>query len=105
MADETAVRCVFIGDAVSAAGWRLAGAECHTPRAAELPGLLRALRRSGDVGLIVLTAEWAMHLPPALREEAAASQRPPCVVVADARGRVEPADLTAILKKQLGLAE
>ena len=105
MAEPSASRCIFVGDAVSAAGWRLAGADCRTPAPAELPALLRALRRERDVGLIVLTAAAAAELPPALRAEALASQRPPCVVVADARGLSEPADLTAVLKRQLGLAE
>ncbi|MCG6940246.1 MAG: V-type ATP synthase subunit F [Thiohalocapsa sp.] len=104
-----AARCVFIGDELSAAGWRLAGADCRTPAPAETPDLLRALLRTArdeaPVGLILITAEYAAALPQALLEEALAAQRPPCVVVADARGRVAPADLTAALKRQLGLAE
>lgn len=106
MADApVAIRCVFIGDAVSAAGWRLAGADCRTPAEPKVAALLRELRRDAGVGLIILTAETAAALPAALRQEALSTQRPPCVVVADARGRLEPADLTAALKRQLGLAE
>jgi vacuolar-type H+-ATPase subunit F/Vma7 len=98
-------RCVFIGDEVSAAGWRLAGTHCLAPPPAELPALLQALRRDAGVGLILITAEYAATLPAVLRTELLAAQRPPCAVVADARGRVEPVDLTAALKRQLGLAE
>lgn len=106
MADApVASRCVFVGDAVSAAGWRLAGADCRTPAQPEVAALLRELRRDAGVGLIILTAETAAALPAPLRAEALAAQRPPCVVVADARGRMAPADLTAALKRQLGLAE
>lgn len=98
-------RCVFLGDAVSAAGWRLAGADCRTPTPAEVAVLLRGLRREVDVGLLVITAELAAELPAALRDEALAAQRPPCVVVADARGRVAPEDLATASRRQLGLAE
>jgi vacuolar-type H+-ATPase subunit F/Vma7 len=98
-------RCVFIGDQLSATGWRLAGADCHAPPAGKLPELLRALRGDGQVGLILVTADYARELPQALLAEVLAAQCPRCVVVADARGRVEPPDLTATLKRQLGLAE
>jgi vacuolar-type H+-ATPase subunit F/Vma7 len=98
-------RCVFIGDELSAAGWRLAGADCRTPALSGMPALLTALRRDPDLGLILITAEYAAALPTALREEMLAVQRPPCVVVADARGRSAPTDLAAVLKRQLGLAE
>jgi vacuolar-type H+-ATPase subunit F/Vma7 len=100
-----ASRCVFIGDELSAAGWRLAGAECHTPALPETAALLRALRQARQPALILISAEYAAALPGALRDEALAAQRPPFVVVADVRGRVEPPDLTAALKRQLGLAE
>ena len=98
-------RCVFIGDELSAAGWRLAGADCHTPPAGKLLELLRALRGDEQVGLILITAEYARELPQALLAEVLAAQCPRCVVVADVRGRVAPPDLTAALKRQLGLAE
>ncbi len=103
-----AARCVFIGDELSAAGWRLAGADCHRPALADTPELLRAMRRTlgcdDEPGLILITAEYAAALPPALLAEALAAQCPPCVVVPDTRGRVAPEDLTATLKRQLGLA-
>jgi vacuolar-type H+-ATPase subunit F/Vma7 len=98
-------RCVFIGDELSAAGWRLAGADCRTPAPSETAGLLRALRRDARADLIVITAEYAAAVPAALREELLAAQRPACVVVADARGHQAPTDLTTTLKRQLGLAE
>ena len=100
-----AARCVFIGDEVSAAGWRLAGADCRTPAPAEMPALLQTLRGDGRLGLLVITAEYAAKLPKPLLDEALAAQRPPCVVVPDARGRQAPRDLAAALKRQLGLVE
>ena len=98
-------RCVFIGDGVSAAGWRLAGAHCHVPPAAEVPTLLKGLRADADVALIVISAECAAALPAAQLELAIAEQRPAFMVVADIRGEHAPPDRMAALKKQLGLAE
>ncbi|WP_058557150.1 hypothetical protein [Thiohalocapsa sp. ML1] len=98
-------RCVFIGDAVSAAGWRLAGADCHTPAAADTPALVKRLRADADVALVVITAAQAAALPAAQRDTAIAEQRPPMLVVADILGHVVPPDRMAALKRQLGLAE
>ncbi len=95
--------CVFIGDEVSAAGFRLAGMICHTPVAAEVAGLLQRLR--GEAGLILITAEYAGHVPAHLLAEAQREQRPLLLVIADIRDRVVPADVTSALKRQLGLAE
>jgi vacuolar-type H+-ATPase subunit F/Vma7 len=98
-------RCVFIGDVVSAAGYRLAGADCRTPAVADTSALLSRLAGDAGVGLVILTAEYAAALPAAQLEAAIAKQRPPLLVVADIRGRQAPADHTAALKRQLGLAE
>lgn len=98
-------RCVFVGDALSAAGWRLAGAACRVPALADTPALVRRLRADADVALIVITAEQAAALPAALLEAAIAEQRPPFLVVADIRGQRAPPDHMAALKRQLGLAE
>ena len=39
--------CAFIGDELTAAGFRLAGARVHSPQAAEIPELFRRLRKIG----------------------------------------------------------
>jgi vacuolar-type H+-ATPase subunit F/Vma7 len=96
-------RCVFIGDEVSAAGFRLAGADCYSPGAVELPALFQRLRAAA--GMILVTAEAARKLPDALLAEALREQRPPILVIADARGQLQPRDLAAALRRQLGLAE
>jgi vacuolar-type H+-ATPase subunit F/Vma7 len=95
--------CVFIGDEVSAAGFRLAGVTCYTPVAAEVTALLQRLR--GEAGLILITAEYAAHVPERLLAEAQREQHPLLLVIADIRDRVVPADVTSALKRQLGLAE
>jgi vacuolar-type H+-ATPase subunit F/Vma7 len=98
-------RCVFIGDALSAAGYRLAGAHCCTPAKTEVTALLRRLCVDDDVALVMITAEYAAALPTQMLASALAEQRPPLLVVGDIRGRVEPDDQIATLKRQLGLAE
>ena len=95
--------CIFIGDEVSAAGYRLAGVRCHTPLPAEAGALFQRLR--DEAGLIMLSAEFAAYLPQRMLANALREQRPPTLVIADIRARLQPADLAAALKRQLGLAE
>jgi vacuolar-type H+-ATPase subunit F/Vma7 len=95
--------CVFIGDELSAAGYRLAGVECLAPSLTEIEQMLRA--PDPDLGLLMMTAEQAERLPAALFTRARRRQRPALILVPDIRGQHPPADLTASLKRQLGLAE
>ena len=95
--------CVLIGDELSAAGYRLAGVSCLTPSPAEAERMLR--EPAPDLGLLMMTAEFAASLPPAAIARARRRQRPPLILVPDIRGQHRPADLTASLKRQLGLAE
>ncbi|KAA6184951.1 Vacuolar H+transporting two-sector ATPase F subunit [Thiohalocapsa marina] len=96
---------VFIGDEISAAGWRLAGLQCHVPppTSAEVTALFQRVR--DEAGLVLITAELAEQLSQRLLDEALRTQSPPTLVIADIRGRRQPADLAASLKRQLGLAE
>ncbi len=96
-------RCVFIGDEVSAAGFRLAGMTCHSPAPEQVTALFQHVR--GEAGLILITAEYAGHVPEGLLAEAQREQRPLLLVMADIRGRVPPVDIVSALKRQLGLAE
>lgn len=96
-------RCVFIGDEVSAAGFRLAGLDCPPTVEADIAVLFRQARERA--GLIIITAELAARLPAGLLAGALREQRPPTVVVGDIRGRAPPPDPAAALKRQLGLAE
>lgn len=95
--------CVFIGDEVSAAGFRLAGLACHTPAPEQVAALFQHAR--GEAGLILITAEYAAHVPEGLLAEAQREQRPLLLVIADIRGRLPPVDIVSALKRQLGLAE
>ena len=92
---------VFLGDAVTAAGFRLAGLEVFEPSAAEAPTLFERL--CGEAQLILLTAEVAAWLPPGRLVEAQLADWPLVLMIADARGRVPVPDRVAALRRQLGL--
>lgn len=95
--------CAFIGDELTAAGFRLGGAEVHTPAAGQLPALFRRLRERTE--LLILTAEAAAGVPQALMRQTTAAGRPLLLVLPDARGRSRPEDLAALLRHQLGMSE
>jgi vacuolar-type H+-ATPase subunit F/Vma7 len=95
--------CAFLGDEVSAAGFRLAGAEVHSPAAGEAGTLFRRLR--DECELLILTAETAAEIPGELLQQAADQGRPLVLVVADAARRQEPPDLAARVREQLGMSE
>lgn len=95
--------CAFIGDEVSAAGFRLAGVEVHVPDPADAPGLFQRL--SGEAELILLTAEAAAWVPESALRRAWAEDRPLVLVIPDVRGFSEPSDVGAALRRQLGMAE
>jgi vacuolar-type H+-ATPase subunit F/Vma7 len=95
--------CAFVGDDLSALGFRLGGVECHSPTPAETPALFRALRER--VQFILLTAEAAETLPPDLLRKTQAAERPLVLVIADVRRRVLPADRAELVRRQLGMAE
>ena len=95
--------CAFIGDELTAAGFRLAGAEVHNPPAPEIPALFRRLRERCE--LLILTAEAATGVPEALMQQTTAAGKPLLLMVPDARGRSRPEDLAALLRDQLGMSE
>ena len=95
--------CAFIGDEVSAAGFRLAGAEVHSPAEQETATLFRRLR--DECELLILTAEAADRVPDELLQQCAEQGRPLLLVVADAAGRRRPPDLAARVREQLGMGE
>ncbi len=92
---------IFMGDAVSAAGWRLAGVRTVVPESGqETAGFIKLLK---ETELLLLTAEVARELPETLLEKGLASVSPLVLVVPDVRGRVVPSDLSQQMQAQLGL--
>lgn len=97
------MRPVFIGDEVTAAGYRLAGLEVRVGGPAEAPALWA--RTLGEAPpLILITAECAAALDAAQLDAALARLDPPVALVPDAGGRVPLPDVTARVQASLGIA-
>jgi len=94
---------VFIGDELSAAGFRLAGLEIRTPVEGHERETVESL--IDEVELMVLTADIAAKLPIDRWEQWLAASRPLLVVIPDVRGRQEPEDFTEAIRSHLGIGE
>ena len=93
----------FIGDEVSAAGFRLAGAQVRVPAPGEELGELREALREAE--LILVTAETAARIPAAVLRPLLAAARPLVLLVPDVRGAVAVPDVVGPIRAQLGMAE
>ncbi len=92
---------VFIGDEISAAGYRLAGLEVHSPSDEELPALFRRVRESAE--LILLDVEYAHRLPQAEVRAAVRALHPRLLIVPDIRGQHRMRDMFQRVRGQLGV--
>lgn len=93
---------MFIGDEVSAAGYRLAGADVRTPSGDEF---VREFRRAlSETDFVILTAAFAAMLPAGLVDEAVHRAEPLVLIVPDVVERLEPPDYSAVAAKALGIA-
>jgi vacuolar-type H+-ATPase subunit F/Vma7 len=95
--------CHFIGDEITALGFRLAGASIQTPALAEVASVLRELR--GRPGLLVLTADCAAAVPAAQLQAAMIAAEPLLVLIPSAAGGMPAPDLAAAVRQQLGMSE
>lgn len=95
--------CAFMGDEVSAAGFRLAGVDVHVPGPEQAPDLF--CRLLSESRLLLVTAEVARWLPEDLLLRASTAEQSSVLVIPDIRGRAEPPDLASLLRHQLGMAE
>jgi vacuolar-type H+-ATPase subunit F/Vma7 len=93
---------VFVGDATSAAGFRLAGVHAIVPPPGGERAALRTAREAAP--LVLVSASVAARVPPAELSAALAALAPIVAVVPDLTGGAAPPDLAARLKAQLGLA-
>lgn len=91
----------FIGDEVSAAGYRLAGAQAYVPARGEEAAVLEAVR--SRAGLVLITAECAARIPHAALQRALAAIEPLMLIVPDVRAHQAPPDLGKRVRKQLGM--
>ena len=94
---------VFIGDEVTAAGYRLAGMEVRVTTPAASAETLQAVC-TGDPPLVLITAACAAGLPETLLRHRLQSLNPPLLVVGDAAGEVAIPDLVRALRARVGLS-
>jgi vacuolar-type H+-ATPase subunit F/Vma7 len=98
----TAAASVFIGDEITAAGFRLAGMSVETPAPDQTAAALARVRDTADV--VYITAASARNVPDAVLREALHAVSPLFVIVPDIDQRVAPPDLSARILAVLGLA-
>jgi vacuolar-type H+-ATPase subunit F/Vma7 len=94
---------VFIGDEVSAAGFRLAGARVRTPEPEDLAQTLAWA--CSEAQLIIITSEYANRLERSVYEQCLAGTSPLFIVIPDIRGRHKPEDLAIFMRRQIGVLE
>lgn len=94
---------VFIGDEVTAAGFRLAGVRVRTPQANDLVAVLEWA--NNNTSLIYITAEFADILEQDQQDRLLAQLSPPVVVVPDIRSNTPIRDLATQLRAHLGVLE
>lgn len=92
---------VYLGDEVSAAGYRLAGALVRTPAPGEEAAALDWACQQAP--LVLVSAAVAQGVPESALRTATAALSPLVLVVPDLQRQVPLADLAARLRLQLGL--
>jgi vacuolar-type H+-ATPase subunit F/Vma7 len=95
------VPLAYVGDAVTAAGFRLAGARVFSPAPGGEAEALAQARRTAQV--VLLSGEVAAALPRAALESAMAALQPLLAIVPGAGGEVSPCDPAERVRAQLGL--
>jgi vacuolar-type H+-ATPase subunit F/Vma7 len=92
---------VYLGDEVTAAGYRLAGVQVRMPaREASTAAFDEACARAP---LVLVSASVAANIDPARMRAALAALRPLVLIVPDVLGDVARPDLAARLRGQLGM--
>jgi vacuolar-type H+-ATPase subunit F/Vma7 len=94
---------VYIGDEVSAAGFRLAGLQVITPRPGDIPAVVK--RACEQAPLVLISVATAQHLDARALDVLLAGMTPPVTIVPDVHGSVPMPDLATRLREQLGVLE
>jgi vacuolar-type H+-ATPase subunit F/Vma7 len=94
---------VFIGDEVTAAGFRLTGIDTVVPEPDSAGEALRVARKSA--GLVIMTADLARHVPVDELDAALIAETPPVAIIPDALVRAPVPDLASQLRRVLGIEE
>jgi len=94
---------VYIGDTVSATGYRLAGMRVHVPAADEALEVIEAA--CNEAPLVLLGSDLASRIPSPQLDALLSRTDPAVVVVPDIRGEAPLPDMAHRLRKQLGVLE
>ena len=94
---------VFIGDEVSASGWRLVGVRTIVADRDAAAGAFDAV--PGDTELLLVTAACAAGLDDERLDAAVRRGRPLVLIVPDAANRVAPPDLDGKVDRVLGIEQ
>ena len=94
-------RLVYIGDEISAAGYRLAGITVHSPSEEDCLAVFR--QSLADSDLVLLSVERARQLPADEVREASSGLRPLVMIVPDLRQRFTLRDLNDRICTELGV--
>jgi len=92
---------IYLGDEVSAAGYRLAGALARSPVAGEEAAALAWARSRAS--LVLLSAAVAAGIVETVLRTALSALTPLVLIVPDLQGEAPLPDLAARLRSQLGL--
>ena len=92
---------VFIGDEVTAAGYRLAGARALTAQHETVAKTFASAL--DDAELIFITAAFAAELPDGILDDAVRAASPLVLVVPDSASHIVPPDLDAEVARVLGI--
>lgn len=92
---------IYIGDEVTAAGFRLAGAQVLLPAAGEEAASLAQAQRDGQ--LILVSADVAARIPRASLDAALAALAPLTLLVPDLLGRQPVPDRAQRLRRRMGM--
>jgi len=94
---------VFIGDELTAAGFRLTGIATVVPEPDAAGEALRAARK--QAALVIMTADLARRVPADELEAAQIAEAPMVAVVPDVLFRTAVPDLARRLRRALGIEE
>jgi vacuolar-type H+-ATPase subunit F/Vma7 len=92
---------IYLGDEVTAAGYRLAGAHVRVPVAGEATVAFDEARAQSQV--VLVSAAVAAKVDPVMLRSALMALAPLVLIVPDAQGEVPLPDLAARLRGQLGM--
>ncbi|MDE2148458.1 MAG: hypothetical protein KGJ55_01240 [Gammaproteobacteria bacterium] len=95
---------VFVGDEVTASGYRLCGVRVLSPPLDQAAAAVRQVLGTAPM-LLLVTARYAAAVPQAELEWALLVQRPPLLLVDDFGGQTVMPDLAGEIRRQLGLVD